>query len=91
MRTFFDHDEDWKTDIHWRCSCSNDDGKPQFNYRLLIPTDNSAPVSDLTIEAWDKDIIMSDDVIGSGKVKLRQLLKDCELMGKPVHLTSEYV
>jgi len=28
MRTFFNHNEDWKTDIHWRCSCSNDDGKP---------------------------------------------------------------
>ena len=91
MRTFFNHNEDWKTDIHWRCSCSNDNGTPSFNYRLLIPTDNTALINDLTIEAWDKDIIMKDDVIGSGQIKLKQLIKDCELLGKPVHLTNEYV
>ena len=60
VRAFVDPDDDYTTDTHWRCF----DGAASFNYRLLMPVKSQKQQYLLTLQAWDKDIIASDDLIG---------------------------
>jgi hypothetical protein len=44
----------------------------------------------LTIEAWDKDIIASNDLIGSFKIDIGPMFRDCYLTGRQTNLTKGY-
>jgi hypothetical protein len=59
-RTFIDAAHDHLTDTHWRCQT----GTASFNWRNKINIKSKQPDYNITIQAWDKDIIASDDLIG---------------------------
>lgn len=67
VKCFFDKEagkpEERSTDTHWRCQ----NGKASFNWRMLFPVfvdPHNDAANTLTIQAWDKDVISSDDLIG---------------------------
>ena len=60
VKAFLEQSNQKQTDIHWRCSTGNG----SFNYRLLIPLKNDSDSYILTLQAWDKDIITSDEIVG---------------------------
>lgn len=59
ITAFLDEKNKKSTDTHYRCP----NGKPSFNWRLLF--DVKAPRDDyeLVIQAWDRDLFSSNDVI----------------------------
>ena len=61
VKAYFESDADQETDIHWR----NSDGAASFNWRMLFDLKSKQLSYDLTIQAWDKDIIAWDDFIGA--------------------------
>jgi len=76
VRAYVDPDDDHLTDTHWRCQ----DGNASFNWRLVftIKTQSTTPYL-LNIEAWDKDIIASNDLIGSFQLDIGPMFRDAEL------------
>ena len=77
-RSFFDSNNDLKTDTHWRCS----NGAGSFNYRLKLKINSSMENPTLTVQAWDKDIIASDDLIGSCELNLSPMFEDIKVTGR---------
>ncbi len=59
-----------KTDTHWRCK----NGVGSFNWRWNFPL--TIPLLDLqlTIQAWDHDIVGSDDLVGETTLSLKQMI-----------------
>lgn len=86
VRVFFDDQYDQTTDTHWRCQ----NGQASFNYRLLFPIKSQERDYTLNIQAWDKDIIASNDIIGSCPLPLDYLVEDVLLTGKPKYINSRY-
>lgn len=68
-----------QTDTHFR----NMDGAASFNYRCKIPYKNypGAP-KDLHVLCYDKDLIMSNDLIGSNTLDLTEMINDAILTKK---------
>lgn len=85
-RAFFDADEDQKTDTHWRCH----NGEGSFNYRLKFKIKSKEPVYRLTIQAWDKDIVASDDIIGECDLNVTPMFKDSHVTGKQMIMSKQY-
>lgn len=96
IRAFFDSDgkdgvdNDKLTDTHWRCS----NGTASFNYRLKFklksqPRNKHAEYK-LTIQAWDKDIVASNDLIGSCDLDITPLFNDALLTGRTMSMSSKY-
>jgi hypothetical protein len=85
-RAFFNSDVDMQTDTHWRCS----NGEGSFNYRLILPLKSDEKNFKLQIEAWDKDVVAKDDLIGSCSFDLEPMFKDCQLTGRQMYLTKSY-
>ena len=87
VRVFFDDQEDQNTDTHWRCQ----NGQASFNYRLLFPIKSQrAEGYTLNIQAWDKDIICSNDLIGSCSLPIDYLFKDALLTDEPKYINVKY-
>lgn len=89
IRTFFDSRECTKeTDTHFRCQ----DGKASFNYRMLFHIKHPRKKNDyaLNIQAFDRDFFKSNDIIGEGKVDLRQAIEDSILSKRPICLNKVY-
>jgi hypothetical protein len=59
-----------KTDTHWRCK----KGVGSFNWRWNFPL--TVPLQDLqlTIQAWDHDLVGSDDLVGETTLSLKQMI-----------------
>ena len=74
------------TDTHWRCQT----GSGSFNYRLKIPCDSKQEDLTLRVEAWDRDIIKSNDLIGGYELELRAMREDVMLTSKKQVLHSAY-
>ena len=74
------------TDTHWRCQ----NGAGSFNYRLKIPCDSKQKDLTLRVEAWDRDIIKSNDIIGGFELDLRTMRQDVMLTSKKQVLHSAY-
>lgn len=90
IRAFVDPDDDKLTDTHWRCS----NGTGSFNYRLKFNVKSqprvTEPTYNLTIQAWDKDIVASNDLIGSCDLDITPLFNDALLTGRTMGMNSKY-
>lgn len=87
VKTYFnDPNKDKLTDTHWR----NSDGKASFNWRIIHELKSLQPDYMLNIEAWDKDIIASNDLIGSFKIDIGPMFSDCYLTNRQTNLTKGY-
>ena len=87
FRTYFDDpNQDRTTDTHWR----NSDGIASFNWRSIHEIKSLLPDYILNIEGWDKDIIASNDLIGSFKMDLGPMFSDAYLTGRQGVLTKAY-
>lgn len=75
VRTFLDDKEDHLTDTHWR----NQNGKASFNWRNLIKIRSKQDDYTLTIQAYDKDIFASDEIIGDFAFDVFPLFEDAIL------------
>ena len=85
-RAFFDPAQDKFTDTHWRVF----DGKCSFNWRLIIPIKSKWSNYNLTLQAWDRDILSSNELLGEFVVDLGPLLNDVLLTGKQMNMSLEY-
>ena len=45
---------------------------------------------DLTIQAWDKDIVASNDLIGECQINIEPLFKDVLLTGRQMTMNTKY-
>lgn len=87
VRVFFDTEEDQTTDTHWRCQ----NGNASFNYRLKFPLKSQREGGYiLNIQAWDKDIIASNDLIGSCSLPIGYLMEDAVLTDIPRYINVKY-
>ena len=86
IRAFFKPREDKKTDTHWRCQ----DGNASFNWRLVFPIKSQEPSYTLTIQAWDRDITSSNEIIGECAIPLDTLIHDACLTHKAQYINSKY-
>ena len=87
FRTFFDSKEEvQESDTHFR----NQDGKPDFQYRLLYRIKVPRKDYKLSVQAFDRDFFKSNDMIGEASINLRDLLEDCSLVKKPLGLNKSY-
>mmetsp|Transcript_15455 Transcript_15455/g.26150 ORF Transcript_15455/g.26150 Transcript_15455/m.26150 type:complete len:102 (+) Transcript_15455:1229-1534(+) len=87
FRGFFDTKEEvQETDTHFR----NQDGKPDFQYRLVFRI--KVPRKDMrfSLQAYDRDLFKSNDVIGETSINLKNLIEDCSLVKKPLGLNEKY-
>ena len=88
IRAFFDSREEAKeTDTHFRCQ----DGAASFNYRLLFNVKHPRKDYSLNIQAYDRDFFKSNDIIGEGKVNIKQAMEDCQVTKRPLSFTKKYV
>lgn len=85
-RAFFDTAQDKFTDTHWRVF----DGKCSFNWRLIIPIKSKWSNYNLTLQAWDRDIISSNELLGEFVVDIGPLFNDVLLTGKQMNMSLEY-
>ena len=87
IRGFFDSRLEAKeTDTHFRCQ----DGVSSFNYRLKFNVAHPRKDYNLTIQAYDRDFFKSNDIIGEGKINLKQVIEDCMLTKRPISLNKKY-
>ena len=86
-RGFFDSKEDvQETDTHYR----NQDGKPDFQYRLVYRIQNDRNSYNYTLQMYDRDLFKSSDLIGEMQINLKQIIDDCSLVKKPITLNESY-
>lgn len=77
----------YKTDCHYR----NMDGMPNFNYRCMIPFKNTYKAEKkLHITCWDRDLIGSNDSIGSNTVDLTAIINDVLATKKEFVVNRKY-
>lgn len=87
FRGFFDTaEEEQETDTHFRCS----DGKPDFEYRLVFKV--AVPRKDYTfhLQAYDRDFFKSNEMLGAASIDLAHIIKDTQLVKKPLALNEKY-
>jgi Ca2+-dependent lipid-binding protein len=88
-RGFFDSKEDvQETDTHYR----NQDGKPDFQYRLIYKMQYPRKNNDykFTLQMYDRDFFKSNDMIGSAQIDLKNLIEDSSLTKQPLCLNDSY-
>jgi Ca2+-dependent lipid-binding protein len=87
FRGFIDSKEDvQETDTHFR----NQDGKPDFQYRLIYRIKVPRKDYKFTLQAYDRDIFKSNDIIGEASINLRDIIEDTTLVKKPLGLNKKY-
>ena len=87
VRTFFDNpNKDKKTDTHWR----NSDGKASFNWRIIHELESLKEDYVLNVEVWDRDIICSNDLIGTFTLDIGPMFRDAYLTKRQHNLTKGY-
>eukprot|EP00736_Rhodelphis_marinus_P008919 Rmarinus@m.15524 len=60
-----------ETDVHWRAK----DGKGSFNYRLIFNFELPLREARLKLQAWDKDVIGSNEAIGETTLYIQNELR----------------
>ena len=85
-RAFHDSNEDRSTDTHFRCS----NGEASFNYRLLIPVKSQKEDYNVTVQAWDWDLIGGNELIGESQIDIGPLMDDILLTNRTQALTYKY-
>jgi hypothetical protein len=86
-RGFFDSKEDvQETDTHFRCQ----DGKPDFEYRLVHQIQYPRKNYKYTLQAYDRDFFTANELIGEFAVDLKQLMEDVTLTKNPLMLNKKY-
>ena len=86
-RGFFDSKEDvQETDTHFR----NQDGKPDFQYRLLFNVKYPRKDYKFHLQAFDLDFFTGNELIGESVVDLKQIMEDCTLVKSPINLSKKY-
>lgn len=87
FRGFFDSKEDvQETDTHYR----NQDGKPDFQYRLVYRLEVPRKDYKFSLQAYDRDFFKSNDMIGEAQINLKQIIEDTTLVKKPLCLNEQY-
>jgi len=87
FRGFFDSKEEvQETDTHFR----NQDGKPDFQYRLVFRIKIPRKDYKFQLQAYDRDFFKSNDIIGEANINIRNLLEDCSLVKRPIQLNEKY-
>ena len=86
-RAFFDSKEDAKeTDTHYRCGT----GAASFNYRLLYKVMYPRKDYNFTVQLYDRDLLSSNEIIGSTSINLSDAFSDATLTKKPISITKKY-
>ena len=87
FRGFFDTKEDvQETDTHFR----NQDGKPDFEYRLLYDVSYPKKNSKFTLQGYDLDFFTGNELIGESSIELKQLMEDVSMIKSPINLNKRY-
>lgn len=87
FRAFFDPNEDvQETETHYR----NQDGKPDFQYRLKYRLKVPYKNYKFSIQAFDRDFFKSNDMIGEANINLKDLIEDCQYVKKSIGLNKKY-
>ena len=86
VMAYVDADKKSQTDVHYRCST----GQGSFNWRMLIPIEFPRNKFDLTLHAYDCDILSRDDFICGARLNLSQILNDVNVLDLPLQLSSDY-
>lgn len=79
VKSFLDPDDEYLTDTHWRLQV---DKEGSFNWRNKIKLKSLQESYILNIQAWDKDIIASNDLIGDFQLDIGPLVEDVFLTNK---------
>lgn len=87
VKSFLDPDDEYLTDTHWRCQA---DKEGSFNWRNKIKVKSLQDSYILTIQAWDKDIIASNDLIGDFQLDVAPLVEDVILTNKTKVFNKTY-
>ena len=86
VKTYYDTAAAGYSDTHWRCQ----NGNASFNYRVKLSNNSKQPNTELRVEAWDRDIIKSNDIIGGCNLNLAAMMKDVLMTGKKSVLHEVY-
>jgi hypothetical protein len=86
VMAYVDADKKYQTDVHYRCST----GQGSFNWRMVMPIEFPRKKFDLTLHAYDCDILSRDDFICGGRLNLAQILNDVNVLDLPLKLSSDY-
>jgi hypothetical protein len=70
-----------QTDTHWRCK----NGASSFNWRWNFPVTMPMKDMQLTLQAWDKDLIGSDDLVGESTISLMSLVANAGRARDMIH------
>ena len=87
FRGFFDTKEEvQETDCHYR----NQDGKPDFQYRMKFNVNQPKTVSQFTLQGYDRDFFSSNEMFGEASFPLEEIMEDVSLCHKPLGINKEY-
>ena len=83
IKTFIADDDKQETDTHYR----NTNGKPSFNYRILfnVETPTTKPFT-LTMQAWDRDLLKSNDLICQWQLDITSIIRDSKITNSLIHV-----
>lgn len=87
FKGFFDSNGDVQTtDTHLR----NKDGRPDFQYRMIFNVKHPQGDNKVTFQAFDRDLITYNDLIGETQVDLKQIMEDVSILDQPLPLNKNY-
>lgn len=87
IKAFISDTDKQETDTHYR----NTTGIPSFNYRLLfgVKTPSIKPFM-ITLQAWDRDLLKSNDLICQWELDITEMVKDSQITMQPITLQKKY-
>lgn len=86
VKTFFEPDKAKETDTHFR----NQDGCCSWNYRQLHSIKMPSSNYKLQVQAYDRDLFASNDLIGQAEIDLKPLIEDASLTKTGISLNRKY-
>lgn len=83
IKTFIADDDKQETDTHYR----NTNGKPSFNYRILFNVETPlTKACKLTMQAWDRDLLKSNDLICQWQLDITSIIRDSKITNSLIHV-----
>ena len=87
IKAYIDDKDKKSTDTHYRCQ----DGCASFNYRMLFDIKApEKPTYELVLQAWDFDLLKSNDYICEWVFDLTEMLNVVRLTQQPMQLNKKY-